>query len=166
MNIDNVNKAIAVMERVRDQHRAFNMWTWQEFEEDDTSEALNFEAGLVNCGTAACFAGWVAVSDEFKQDGGNTCPIDGCPTFPIIEDGEKRMCEGATAISTWLDIPQVEAALITATHNSEANEQFYGKKLEFVTAHDVLEVLYRLRDFGTILSPIQQEEMQWATSGW
>lgn len=54
MNKDRIRLAIKVMERVRDQQLPFNMNVWVK---------------KAKCGTAACFAGHLALSPEFQALG-------------------------------------------------------------------------------------------------
>lgn len=93
MNIANIDKAIAIMRRAG----RVKMDAYQDFESRDLYEpAFNTEEKLHACGSAACFAGWVAVSPEFQADGG-TC--DGYTGAPML-DG----FGGPNAIALWLDI--------------------------------------------------------------
>ena len=99
MNKENVKKAIAIMESVVERDDKFNMNIWRGVLDDDVKPPLT-EARLRACGTAACFAGWVAVSPEFRTDGG-VVGVTGAPRL-----GERI---GAIAIAKWLEIPKVTA---------------------------------------------------------
>lgn len=55
-NIDRIKHAIKIMERVRDNHKPFDMNEW--FVDDPYS-----------CNTPACFWGWCARDEEFRQQG-------------------------------------------------------------------------------------------------
>lgn len=146
MNLDNVNKAIAVMERVKARGDRFDLCTWREHVPGFDPQS---EQELHTCGTAACFAGWVAVSPEFRADGGSAC-TEGTPKFPT----NTHVARGGTAIAHWLDIPISEAENLCGLYDSE---RVYGVEMEDeVTVDHVLAALYRLRDTGSAdLEPTQ-----------
>tara|TARA_R110002124_G_scaffold10362_1_gene51738 strand:+ start:175 stop:624 length:450 start_codon:yes stop_codon:yes gene_type:complete len=143
MNIVNVNKAIAVMERVKERGDYLNMRDWQ-FLEDSEAPAMETEGDLHKCGTAACFAGWVAVSPEFQVDRGSVC-VGGAPCLPMREEG--YYVSGEAAIRFWLGIDE-DAAEHLCAMSDVAN--FYGKEVKDITVDDVLSKLYRLRDTGSV----------------
>jgi hypothetical protein len=61
--IENINKAIAVMERVHLKYPdKFHMWTFQH----SSYKKFN-EEDFVNCGTSCCFSGWLSIAPEFKD---------------------------------------------------------------------------------------------------
>jgi hypothetical protein len=62
-NIENINKAIAVMERVHLKYGdKFAMFTFQH------SHRLAFtEQEFVECGTSCCFSGWLNIAPEFAD---------------------------------------------------------------------------------------------------
>ena len=83
-NIENINKAIAVMKRVKENETIlnrtlFDINSWQGYEgkatyllrttyHKDTPVAFTEEEALHNCGTTCCLAGWMAVSPEFRGE--------------------------------------------------------------------------------------------------
>jgi len=134
MNIENVNKAIDVMERVKARGDNFDLSTWQG---GFDGGVIAREEDLHMCGTSACFAGWVAVSPEFQEDGGEV-EFSGSPRYSA--------CEGEAAIREWLNLPHREAADLCGI---EGGWQAYGKHHCDVTVDDVLAALYRLRDTGS-----------------
>ena len=69
---------ITVMQRVHDNNYKFGMRYWQDL--DTAVGAKSTEAELKDCGTPACFGGWLAVSPEFIALGG-LCIKDGSPVF-------------------------------------------------------------------------------------
>lgn len=151
MNLINLNKAIAVMERVKARGDAFEMSTWQKPHIPLARNSLgqcyvnymSTEEELHTCGTAACFAGWVAVSPEFIADGGGTGNY-GRPQF-IASCGEQVSNE--LAIAEWLEIEYSDAAMITGCDPiSQGMSAGYGKPLCDVTVDDVLEVLYKWKE--------------------
>lgn len=139
MNKDNVQKAINVMQRVVDQNRAFDISRWQE---GDSSCIQETEGLLHTCGMAACFGGWVAVSPEFQADGGWV----GLKGMPAISGTSA----GASTIAKWLGIPTGAANNLTGVFQ----RLYWGDELiserHTVTAQEVLDVLIRLRDTGSI----------------
>jgi hypothetical protein len=88
----NMDKAIAIMKRAG----RVDMGVYQCGYPSIKTEKIAHE-----CGTAACFAGWIALSPEFQADGG-TVQYTGRPQF----DGSY----GSQAIARWLDIGWQEAA--------------------------------------------------------
>jgi hypothetical protein len=143
MNLDNVNKAIAVMERVRARGDNFDLRSWQ----DARSEYLvqTNEEALHTCGTSACFAGWLAVSPEFQADGGEVGP-GGRPLL--------REYRSSRAVMAWLEIDRGMALDLCGC----GDDRVYGKTdSRSVTVYDVLAALYRLRDTG---SPYPEELAQ------
>jgi hypothetical protein len=146
MNIENVNKAIAVMERVRARGDRVDMRDWREYPFEYMQEPARSEEDLHTCGTAACFAGWVAVSSEWVEDGG-TATRAGCPKMP----GKS----GVRAVADWLGMEYMECAFLCATTGAKA----YASRLVYpkvagvvvdIDAEQVLAALYRLRDTGTV----------------
>ena len=144
MNLTNVNKAIAVMERVKARGDDLDMCVWQQRRRpaNGNSRMLKTaEEELHTCGTSACFAGWVAVSPEFKEDGGYAHPLDGAPRIGVADD--------QYAIAKWLGISGKEAGILCGLHDVPLA---YGSKgVTHITVGDVLAALYRLRDTGSAL---------------
>lgn len=86
MNLERLQQAINIMERAG----KVDMTDWQ------SGEIVETESEIHSCGTAACFAGWVAVSPEFKEAGGVTHPVSGAPILNIFS--------GCSAIVAWLEV--------------------------------------------------------------
>lgn len=126
MNIENIDKAIAIMRRAGrvDMHS---------FQSGD--EILRSEEELHLCGTAACFAGWVAVSPEFHADGGG---MDGSgPCYKGRLDEE--------AIAGWLEIPlSLADGLVFPTRRIYPRMSIEAA-WEEVTAADVINALERIK---------------------
>ena len=74
INKENLDIAITVMERVREQSMPLDMGAWQDCE---PREIVREEKHL--CGTPCCFAGYIAVSPEFKMVG--KVSVGGAPMF-------------------------------------------------------------------------------------
>lgn len=85
INSERLEQAIAVMKRAGE----VNMNFWQRGVVSETEDDLH------TCGNSACFAGWLAVSPEFREAGGTHLSNSGAPIF----DGYT----GYYAISEWLE---------------------------------------------------------------
>ena len=95
INLERLEQAIAVMKRAG----AVDMRRWQ------SGEVRESEVELHECGTASCFAGWLAVSPEFREAGGHPDFL-GSPSF-----------EGATgdlAVVKWLEAEGEDANRLQA----------------------------------------------------
>lgn len=136
-----VTQAIQIMERVIDRGSEVIMANWQTpFLEDGTQGVAQEdllctdEMEMHNCGTAACFAGWVAVSPEWKRIGGSIDPSGG----PLLRHKGQELF-GSEAIAAWLNIPQHQAELLTCiSAECTGRTAYYGKPLYFISASDVI----------------------------
>lgn len=133
MNIEHIDIAIKVMERVRDEGRNLNMCIWQE--EVFNGKAIETESKLHECGTAACFAGWLAVSPEFQEKGGSVDPSDGGPCYDLGY--------GSAAVEKFLGISEELAEDLCAVNLSES--ELYECDTEEITVNDVIEALNRIK---------------------
>jgi len=84
MKLRRMDVCIKVMQRVVDLKRAFNLGSWQQ-----SGIKRKKEKALHNCGSAACFGGWLAVSPEFQRAGGSVSDMgktvfDGHTSYPAI----------------------------------------------------------------------------------
>lgn len=93
------------------------------------------EADLHRCGTAACFAGWVAVAPEFLAAGGEC--IGGMPISPF-----ESSCDGADAIAWWLDISHEAAHDLV--FGGAYNRPDLSTWLKDITREDVIAALRKL----------------------
>ena len=139
MNKTNVIKAIAVMERVKERGDSFSMRHWQ-FPREDSGRACTSEDDLHECRMPACFGGWIAVSPEFIANGGSAAPSSGVPVFGSGDPGD-------ASIGAWLGINEEDSANLCGLFETA---MYGGKPVVDVNVDDVLRVLYRLRDTGTI----------------
>lgn len=116
MHRERVAMAIKVMERVRDQKLPFDMEVW---------------AKSSPCGTAACFAGHLALSYEFRGIGMEVDEEYNLPTLDIKT--------GTKAVAAALDIePWAAECLCFST--------FYHTQQ--VKPQDVIDKLHRLLEKG------------------
>ena len=147
MNKKNVISSINTIERAAKSGHFLAMREWQRScfvggvrdpRKEDLSE-------LLSCNTPACFAGLIAVSDDFKKDGGRIGRIG----QPVIENDDGETLSGHLAIAYWLGI-DAEDSIELCTADGCERCSLYGKHVSDITHDDVLEVLYRLRDTGSI----------------
>jgi hypothetical protein len=139
MNRENVLKAIAVMERAK-ARGSVRMNHWQS-NVNGLGCFVNYaekESELHACGNMACFAGHIAVSTEFQEDGGSV----GVAGYPIFGGYE---CE--RAIAEWLGISwDLARGLVHGggSGSSYSYAEFYQKNWMEVTADDVLAKLHMI----------------------
>ena len=142
MNIQNIKKAIAIMERAQGK---VSMLQWQSSPQGGQRLGI-YEAELHACGNVACFAGWIAVSPEFQADGGGANPFCGFPVFQT----ERGFFVEEEAIEKWLDIPYEFAESLVHGNREESRSSstdfcnFYGKPWRDVNNTDVIEKLKTL----------------------
>lgn len=91
MNIERLNQAINIMKRAG----KVDMTDWQ------SGEIVETESEIHSCGTAACFAGWVAVSPEFQEAGGRP-DREGAPVLP-------NCWTSGDVIAAWLETDNLKA---------------------------------------------------------
>lgn len=85
INLERLEQAIAVMKRAGE----VNMNFWQRGGVSETEDDLH------SCGNSACFAGWLAVSPEFREAGGGLHRSSGAPLFGAFF--------GFRAVIAWLE---------------------------------------------------------------
>ena len=133
-----IQSSINIMQRVIDNDAILNQLSWQCF--DYLHEvAFHTEKSLLECGTVACFGGWVAVSPEFQRDGG-TVDTDGAPIYKGQFD--------ASAIAQWLGIPIETSRKICCigTHYDVCIEYYNVKHKDDITPQMVIDKLRELLD--------------------
>lgn len=142
MNKSNVQKAIKIMLRVISRKDSFDMSRWQQTPAGETKLT---EADLHTCTSAACFGGWVAVSPEFIEDGGNATSSLGEPVY------KSRYQDNA--IAEWLDINGDEAEGLCAIVGRIRLEDTYpgvGTNRALITPEMVVDALIRLLNTGSV----------------
>lgn len=125
MNKERVLKCIKMMEGAK----ALNMREWQHglLRHAKTIEELHA------CGNTACFAGYLAISDFFREAGG-TMVTGGCPAYNDISDYE--------AVAEFLDISCVTAeGMVHGDLDYTGHSEFYNKPWREVTNMDVVAKL-------------------------
>ena len=156
MNLERLNQAIAIMERAG----LVNMNFWQRGKVSKT------EAELHSCGNSACFAGWVAVSPEFKEVGGVTHPVLGAPILSTrsgylaivawleVEDEKQKdtlellVAGEGSVLDSSIEWMQSKDLLVEAEKLEPASEYSYAHLVGWrkYKAQDVIKVLEALRD--------------------
>ena len=138
MNLQNLDHAIAIMKRAG----KVDMNTWQSGNIKQTEESKHI------CGSAACFAGWVAISPEWAASGGN------------VSNGGNPVFNGSTgfnALEKWLDIPEALSDSFVngdgydtsfARTNPNIFSSFYNKLWDDVNKEDVINKLEFLKVNG------------------
>ena len=159
MNIEHIDQAIAIMKRAG----KVNMHQWQE----RGASCATTEKELHACGNSACFAGWVAVSPEWKEFGGSFA-YRGEPFLikNISKNGYENLHGSVNEdVGEWLGLPECIAnCLIHGDIESsptyykpsamEVDDQyttfsmFYGKDWADVNAQDVIEKLEYIKNCG------------------
>lgn len=138
MNLQNLDHAIAIMTRAG----KVDMNHWQSGDIQLTEQRKHV------CGSAACFAGWVAISPEWS-DAGGLASTGGNPFF--------NGSTGYTALAKWLDIPEVLSDSFVngdgydtslSITNSDVFSSFYNKQWDDVNKEDVISKLKFLKENG------------------
>ncbi len=144
MNIENIDKTIAIMQRAA-KHNTLFMPYWQSASQRIIPPGIDMVASfeeLHPCGNQACLAGHVAVSEEFINDGGGMTAI-GAPML-----GELA---GELALSEWWGVKVVTADnLIYHYCNPEKtnDHKLYGRPWDDVMPDDIIRVLTELKTIG------------------
>ena len=120
---------IAVMQRAVDNKRVFDLNNWQIV---DFGESIkNTEEELHNCGMAACFGGWLAVSPEFIALGGGRSLVSGRPSF--------KSYYAENAINAFLGLDYMKGMGVLLVMPS--SRLYDGVYTEDITAQHVLDRL-------------------------
>jgi hypothetical protein len=135
VHIKRFDAAIELMEWVdKNKKKQFNMKDWQADEDNIVSTIKQAS----ECGTVCCFAGWLALSDEFKKAKGKVSNDGG---YPIL-DG----FSGSQAISKYFGISPTDASLLVCVGvGYERVDDTYGCKINEVKPADVVKQLKILK---------------------
>lgn len=118
MNIENAKRAIAVMERIKHSDHEFDMTYW--YGGAFGGPIPKSEEEALQCGTAACFLGWVALApeipelfvngeDEIEHHETGECYIDALQEFMDISKNEAYALCGislSTCVEEELGLPR------------------------------------------------------------
>lgn len=75
MNVQRIQAAIEMMKVAK----SLDMCRWQDFTSSGNDSVSKSIEELHRCGNTACFAGYLAISEEFKAAGGRVCEESGSP---------------------------------------------------------------------------------------
>ena len=127
MNRENIEYMIGIMEEAEalDMNYFQNTSTFME-PSSETIEELH------KCGNTACFAGYMAISDKFQKDGGQSS--EGAPKINKLYEDQ--------AVAYWLDISEELASDIVFPHHG----LFGGKCYDDIKPRDVIQVLKNILD--------------------
>jgi hypothetical protein len=150
-NVENIKKAIAVMERVKVNEeklnrRLFDM-RWFRYTGPNTDESVahiyeyeeipKIEKDVIHqCGTTCCFAGWIAVAPEFHDE--IFCDETG---FPQILGSEEEYQYPEKVISGLLDITVDNANRLIYGWFFYEKDSHIPKSIDSITIDDVIERL-------------------------
>lgn len=96
MNVERIDQCIEMMRRANRLHMTYYQSNGKNVGEPYVRIARTIEE-LHECGNAACFAGYLAISPEFRDAGGSVnCGYGGAPLF----NGQAA----ASAVSAYLEI--------------------------------------------------------------
>ena len=142
MNLENAKRAIAVMERVKTYSPfAFDMTMWFK-DYNFTAPIPVSEDQALECGTAACFLGWLALAPEIPEI--FVSPDD----WDLIQ--HINGSEYAFALSHFLEISSTEAYALCGIHLTyeEERKANFPKYLDYgiPTPQDVIDLLNYLID--------------------
>lgn len=142
MNIDNINKTIAIMERARERDSVY-MPHWQSNNTHvlEREEIAKNEEEFHACGNQACLAGHIAISPEWQADGG-IIAYGGVPIMKNIHHFP------SDSLGEWWGVnANIAESLILSGRRTK--HIIYGVPWEDVKAEHVLKALHELRDLGT-----------------
>lgn len=141
VNLKNLDDAINIMRRVKERGSKVRMTHYQHCE--STFGAT--EAEVHACGNSACFAGWVAVSPEWREFGGSINTMLGHPVLP-----DRRSMTVRQIIGHWLGISEKMAEFLVfgscEGDGPNAYSTFYRKRWGDVGADDVIAALTDIRE--------------------
>jgi len=139
INTENVQLAINIVARNQKYNQKLDMSHWQNSADDDYVQTT--ESGVHHCGTPCCMAGFIAVSPEFQACGGRV----GRWGQPVLNE-----CVEAYAIAEWFNMLEVDARALTCVGQYQKIPEYKDKGLSDITFDDVISVLKRLRDTGSV----------------
>lgn len=137
-NVENIRKAIQVMERVKahESNCDRKLLDLRYFQSAPDSVKVETENEVLHkCGTTCCFAGWLGVSPEFKEMGLTVSLNMGIPYL-----------KGDVYLNTDEALMELLGLSFSDVHGLIYNEKYgtpyyYGKVMGDVTVDDVIEKL-------------------------
>ena len=156
---ERIDHIISIMKRVSENKGNIymgNLWSdlerfekqWEDirFQESFAPAAISLnqfkdKLELNPCGTAACMVGWCAIDPVINSNDSEHFYISDLVKF-IVDDS--RVCCEALEIYEKVDYNIKRIALFGIQRQSE---EIYGKKMEEITAEDIIEKLEELKEF-------------------
>lgn len=131
MNIQRMIKAAEWMLKIHEAGDSFNLLAWR----GNTSNAKTYPE-FHKCGSSACFGGWLAVSPDFRKEGGSVdLSRDGAPKFGAFT--------GFNAMTAYFECEDDDDFIYGLAFPGRSHD-FYRKSAIKVTALDVAEKLLEL----------------------
>lgn len=163
MNKTNMQHAIAVMKRAAAAN-AINMEMFQTLSASNANQFQTYasnEQQLHKCGNKACFAGYLALSEEFRtlQPEGYYGTVSGSGFPQIIHiDSGKMFSQSDAAIGQWLgiDAQLIEFLIFDKFDKSSVSlrgsspQYLYQKDWKEVTGEDIVTVLESILEKGVV----------------
>lgn len=140
MNKEHVEELIKVMKNAKKAGAKLDMTYWQ-----NTDCLKSSIKEMVDCGTTACMGGFLAVSPAWKKIDGFVSTNSGAPAINVEGLGTLH---GTVAIAHYLNINLGTASKLA--YVGPPINRVYSKPKKQVTFDDVIKVLQRLRDTGSI----------------
>lgn len=155
-NMDVLKQLIAIVKRARKADKIYMV----SFQVGRDATCMT-EASLHSCGNRACFAGYVALSPEWKAYGGGVNPV-GKPTYPATQIYDIEPCQN---VGQWLGVSSQCLNMLFYSVSVDGNFHYtdfhvvYNKPWEDVNSGDVLKVLNRVKRAGSF-SPILKQAIK------
>lgn len=153
MNIENIKKAIAIMERAKERG-SLCMLTWRAVDPSLTAlQRANYTCARTEeqfhaCGNTACFAGHLAIAPEWIKDGGG-CEYNGMPKFTVTKgDFVDYVLYAEHSVAHWLGIDVLIASNLIHHKGIHDNHPVYKTNWGRVKADHVIAALNELAELG------------------
>lgn len=134
--LENLKYTIEMMEKLHAQKAKLDMRIFQH-----TQLHLPLKTELkeaVDCGTACCLAGYIAVSPRWKEQGGEV-GMEGCPAYYPKELKKGR--RGIYLAGKWLGLADDDEIEGLFANNEQSSIQYYGWYREDITYPMVINKL-------------------------
>lgn len=142
MNIENIDKAIAVMKRAQEHQENFDMVRFQRAmrKEGGTETWAQTEEELHKCGNTACFAGYLALSQEWLTS-------EGCLLYNYVPAVHTPQCilTQSAAIAHWLGISTRLAETIVYGFIWDTIRRIVNKEWQDLKPQDLIIILEAIK---------------------
>lgn len=161
MNVDNLNVLITIMERARGKNSVYmpNHMSAKSYRLIVREEIPSSEEEFYARQYKADLLGHVSLAPEWLAIGGGM-DLMGEPEMPGVEEGRPVVYPAVQAMENWLKLTNPTVAAIFYGYEIDFGDDFklinkktftyHGKEWNKITAEDILQVLYELRDNGEI----------------